>query len=269
MQLICPVCQQLLNHMPHANALQCENNHSFDRAKQGYWNLLLVQNKRSKDPGDNPTMIMARSHFLNAGHYQPVSDALNALAKKYTHAKANIIDLGCGEGYYTEALKKTLPDAQILGLDISKHAIKQACKRPTSIEWLVGSSAKLPVPEHSTDLAVIVFSRILSEPLYKALNDDGHIIIAYPGPRHLYSLRECIYKEVRDTHSSPEKHLGDQFERIDEMHVEYPIEINDPEMLNNLLMMTPHGQRAANSLTDVQRFSTTVDINLAVFKKSV
>lgn len=268
MQLTCPVCEQLLKHITDNNVLQCENSHSFDRAKQGYWNLLLVQNKRSKDPGDNPSMIAARSNFLNAGYYQPVSDALNTLAKQYTPAHANVIDLGCGEGYYTQALEKTVPDANILGLDISKHAIRQACKRATEIEWLVGSSAKLPVPDKSVDLAVIVFSRILGEPLLKSLKESGHVVIAYPGNRHLLSLRERIYDTVRDTNSNPEKHLGDHFERVDDIHVEYPLEITSNAALNNLLMMTPHGQRAANTLTDIEHFSTTVDIHLAVFRKT-
>ena len=268
MQLICPVCQDTLSLDEQQKTLRCDNNHSFDRAKQGYWNLLLVQNKRSKDPGDNPEMIAARSNFLNAGYYAPVSDTLNELAQQYTGVEPNIIDLGCGEGYYTVALQKALDQADILGLDISKHAIKAACKRSKSITWVVGSSANIPAEAQSLDLAVIVFSRILGEPIAKTLKEDGHLIIAYPGERHLYSLREAIYDEVRETDSSPESALGDLFERIDERRVHFEIELNSRDALHNLFMMTPHGQRAAKQLADYQQFTTEVDIHLAVFKKS-
>lgn len=268
MELICPVCQERLSLNEQQKTLRCDNNHSFDRAKQGYWNLLLVQNKRSKDPGDNPEMIAARSDFLNAGYYAPVSDTLNELARQYTDTNPSIIDLGCGEGYYTLALQNTLDQAEILGLDISKHAIKAACKRSKSITWVVGSSANIPTENQSLDLAVIVFSRILGEPIANALKEDGHLIIAYPGERHLYSLREAIYDEVRETDSSPESALGSQFERIDERRVHFEIELTSREALHNLFMMTPHGQRAAKQLADYQQFTTEVDIHLAVFKKS-
>jgi 23S rRNA (guanine745-N1)-methyltransferase len=268
MQLICPVCQEKLSLDEHQKSARCDNNHSFDRAKQGYWNLLLVQNKRSKDPGDNPEMIAARSNFLNAGYYAPVSEALNELAQHYTEDNPAIIDLGCGEGYYTVAMQNALNQAEMLGLDISKHAVKAACKRSKSITWVVGSSANIPTENQSIDLAVIVFSRILGEPIANALKESGHLIIAYPGERHLYSLREAIYDEVRETDSSPESALGSRFERIDERRVHFEIELNSREALQNLFMMTPHGQRAAKQLADYQQFTTEVDIHLAVFKKS-
>ncbi|MGB1172661.1 MAG: putative RNA methyltransferase [Marinobacterium sp.] len=268
MQLFCPVCEDLLSLDEQQKTLRCVNNHSFDRAKQRYWNLLLVQNKRSKDPGDNPEMIAARNNFLNAGYYAPVSNTLNELALQYTGSNPSIIDLGCGEGYYTVALQNALNQAEMIGLDISKHAIKAACKRSKSITWVVGSSANIPTQSQSLDLAVIVFSRILGEPIANALKEDGHLIIAYPGERHLYSLREAIYDEVRETDSSPESALGPLFERIDERRVHFEIELNSQDALHNLFMMTPHGQRAAKQLADHQQFTTEVDIHLAVFKKS-
>jgi 23S rRNA (guanine745-N1)-methyltransferase len=268
MQLICPVCEEKLSLSEQHKTLCCDNNHSFDRAKQGYWNLLLVQNKRSKDPGDNPEMIAARSDFLNAGYYAPVSETLNELALKHSDENPAIIDLGCGEGYYTVAMQNAFEQSEILGLDISKHAIKAACKRSKSITWVVGSSANIPTENQSIDLAVIVFSRILGDPIANALKEGGHLIIAYPGERHLYSLREMIYDEVRETVSSPESALGSNFERIDERRVHFEIELNSREALQSLFMMTPHGQRAAKQLADYQQFTTEVDIHLAVFKKS-
>ncbi len=39
-------------------------------------NLLPVQNKRSLDPGDSKEMVAARRRFLEAGHYQPIADAV-------------------------------------------------------------------------------------------------------------------------------------------------------------------------------------------------
>lgn len=45
-------------------------------AKEGYVNLLPVQHKRSRDPGDSAEMMQARRAFLDAGHYQPLREQL-------------------------------------------------------------------------------------------------------------------------------------------------------------------------------------------------
>lgn len=58
------------------NSYICPQRHQFDMAKEGYVNLLPVQHKRSRDPGDSAEMMQARRAFLDAGHYQPLRDAI-------------------------------------------------------------------------------------------------------------------------------------------------------------------------------------------------
>ena len=101
--LACPICSEPLNTVD--NGVVCPAGHRFDRARQGYLNLLPVQHKNSRDPGDNQAMVEARRDFLNAGHYAPVAKRLAQLAAGY--APRHWLDIGCGEGYYT---------AQILSL---------------------------------------------------------------------------------------------------------------------------------------------------------
>jgi 23S rRNA (guanine745-N1)-methyltransferase len=71
---ICPLDGKPLSL--NERSWHCDNNHSYDVAKQGYVNLLPVQNKRSKDPGDSKAMVQARREFLEQGHYQPLAQAL-------------------------------------------------------------------------------------------------------------------------------------------------------------------------------------------------
>ena len=128
--LACPVCQQTLQQQD--NNLRCSAGHSFDRAKQGYWNLLLSHKKKSKDPGDNAEMVQARRDFLDQGHYRQLSDQINQLVlNSLPETPSRILDMGCGEGFYTAALEQALSDAgredALIGLDISKHAVKSAC----------------------------------------------------------------------------------------------------------------------------------------------
>lgn len=51
--------------------------HTFDIARQGYINLLPVQNKRRKELGDSGEMIESRRNFLSKGFYNKVSSMIN------------------------------------------------------------------------------------------------------------------------------------------------------------------------------------------------
>lgn len=139
--LACPICSEPLNAVD--NGVVCPAGHRFDRARQGYLNLLPVQHKNSRDPGDNQAMVEARRDFLNAGHYAPVAKRLAELAAGY--APARWVDIGCGEGYYTAQIAEALPDADGYALDISKEAVKRACKRNPALTWLIASMARVPL----------------------------------------------------------------------------------------------------------------------------
>ena len=97
--LACPIDGLKLNK--EKQCYQCANGHSFDIAKQGYVNLLPVQHKKSKNPGDSKAMVQARTHFLNMGFYKPIADFLsNIIIQKINENSDNcIFDAGCGEGY--------------------------------------------------------------------------------------------------------------------------------------------------------------------------
>lgn len=274
MQLICPVCSADLALDTAGKNLRCEAGHSFDRAKQGYWNLLLVQSKRSKDPGDNPEMVAARTRFLDGHFYLPVVEGLCAALDTYLPHSAQIADLGCGEGYYTAALRQHRLsqgfDDQILGLDISKHAVRAAARRDKQITWCVGSSARIPLPDNSLDLALIIFSKVLSEPLERALKPGALLVIAYPTTKHLMSLRELIYDEVREKAFEPEQHLSADFKLETIVGQPFEIRLEGAEEIASLLAMTPHGQRVKEAkraeILATQSLTTGVDIRLALFR---
>lgn len=105
--LACPLCQAPLARLD--NGVACPAGHRFDRARQGYLNLLPVQHKNSRDPGDNQAMVEARRDFLDAGHYAPVARRLAELAAE--RQPQAWLDIGCGEGYYTAQIAQALPAA--------------------------------------------------------------------------------------------------------------------------------------------------------------
>ncbi|MBA6418586.1 putative RNA methyltransferase [Pseudomonas neustonica] len=237
-ELICPHCHDAL--LQTDRQWRCVNGHSYDQARQGYLNLLLVQHKNSKQPGDTPQMLSHRQAFLDAGHYQPVSDAINQLLVAETPAR--VLDMGCGEGYYTSRLASVLPQAQLAGLDISKDAILKACRRSKDIQWLVASSARLPVADQSLDAALCVFSPWSPEECVRTLRPGGKVLIVGPHGDHLMALREKLYDSV---HPTPEliKSLPDELHIVSQSTLRYALQVPADE-LANLIGMTPHGFRS-------------------------
>ena len=240
--LTCPLCHSLLN--PSDSGLSCVNRHSFDRARQGYYNLLPVQFKNSREPGDNPAMVEARRRFLDAGHYAPLAKRLAELAASYQ--PESWLDIGCGEGYYTQQIAEALPAADGYALDISREAVKQACRRNKQINWLVASMARIPLADASCDLLASVFSPLDWSEALRLLTPRGGLLRMGPTSEHLYELRQQLYDEVRDY--DDEKHLGLIPASMQLTHSEtlsFQLQLNSAEARADLLAMTPHGWRAS------------------------
>ncbi len=273
--LCCPVCRAALSASD--NNLRCDNGHSFDRARQGYWNLLLAHKKRSKNPGDSAEMVQARRAFLNEGHYQRLSEQVNALASELCQAEQpnNIVDMGCGEGFYTErlfsSLSEQMPALQLTGLDISKPAVRAACQRSKSIHWLVASGADMPLPDASVDLLLVMFSRLMPQPFADLVKPGGHLLLAWPGDNHLIELRQQIYQEVRSSGFDPTAQLDGLFSGEQIETVSYRFTLDNPDSIATLLEMTPHARRltaeAREKLLQQPQLALTLDVKLGVFRR--
>lgn len=272
--LTCPVCQNLLEL--NERQLRCENNHSYDQAKQGYFNLLLNTAKSSKQPGDNAAMVQARSAFLNGGHYQSISDTINQLAIDHllqnSADNSQILDLGCGEGYYTERLHTALGDHQInhefYGLDISKDAVKAACKRSKNINWLVANANHAPFKENSMHLIMNVFNRIMPKALAKLCHEDGRVFIASAGAYHLQQLKEAIYTTPKFVEFDAIAVMSDDFHHEHRHTLDFTMSLPE-ESTKHLLAMTPHTWRSSpeiqQGLMAQERLDLRVQINLDSF----
>lgn len=275
MSLICPLCQAKLQRDPQR--WHCSNRHSFDIAKQGYCNLLPVQNKRSKLPGDDKNMVLARKAFLNAGHYQPLSDALcqlltNSITTKET---LHIIDAGCGEGYYTRQLAQHLNRLGLkhhsTGIDISKFAVLEAAKADKNIDWLVANSKQLPVADHSQHILLSLFAPLTTEEFARCLKHEGLLLVASTGATHLIELRQQLYDTVNNDTLNTEAKLASHFSLVDSKEVQFQFTLNEATEKQQLLMMTPHYWKSSperqQRFTNQQALKLSADISLQIFKK--
>ena len=276
--LACPIDGNKLEQ--NDGQLVCENGHTFDIARQGYVNLLPVQHKRSKQPGDSKAMVLARTAFLNSGIYEPIANKLTEIisAQITTDKETCILDAGCGEGYYFDAIFRTLDEHKntnklsFIGLDISKDAIIQASKRNKQISWLVGTNRQPPIEDASVDIILCLFGFLSLDAFNKVLKPDGKIIIVDPGPEHLKELREIIYPEIKKSDkSNTSQNEIKGFALLKSEAVTFKAKITNNEKINQLLIMTPHFYRASKEgkqkAANLNKLDITINVIFKVLEK--
>ena len=297
-QFVCPYCQSPL--IVGAKTWLCDGTlndkktkHPFDVARQGYVNLLPVQNKKSKEPGDSQASIDARHRFLNQSFYQPLQQLIAKLVATKSEVSTQSdtqtwLDVGCGEGYYTGAIAEALATTEtnnpcLIALDISKPAVAttarvakqeqqlwyqlkadQSTAKTTVIYPMVASASHLPLVDKSIDGISTIFSPILPEEFARVLKSEGRLIIAKPDAGHLQSMREALFDEVRP-HDSDKflEELAPYFKEVATHKVSADL-VLDRQSLADLLTMTPYSYRAKAekreallASTERQPFQTT------------
>ena len=243
----CPSCDQalILQDDPQPRTYRCNNQHSFDLAREGYLNLLLPQHKRSRNPGDSDEMIRSRQRFLNAGYYEPLSDAIvAAVAKAASGPEQTVLDLGCGEGYYMQQLRMASATAstklKLLGMDISKFAVRLAAKRKMDARLAVDSVYNIPLFENRVDTAISVFSPISIEETARVLKPGGQLIMVGPGAEHLAGLTALIYEQsLPHGGNTAGLEKASQFNLLEQIEIKQTIDVTGSDILD-LLKMTPY-----------------------------
>jgi len=277
--LACPLDGEPL-HL-EGGTWRCASNHSFDVAKQGYVNLLPVQQKRSTDPGDSKAMVAARQRFLAAGEYAPIAEALSQAVVSHadqTQAETYCcLDAGCGEGYYLRQLAHNVPESQalsLLGLDISKWAVQSAAKQDDKqapiCRWVVGSNAQLPIQSASVDSVLCMFGFPVYSEFARVLKTGGQLIQVDAGPQHLRELRNIIYPTLKPTREK-ETNVPEGFARRASEQICYAISLEGGDVIRDLLTMTPHLYRASaegrEKAAALDQLTLTIDAQLTVWER--
>lgn len=237
MDLICPICGKPLEK--HEKEYRCEARHSFDIARQGYINLLTVQQKRSLHPGDTREQVLSRRAFLETGTYAPIAKALCDTAEAL-QAKGPILDVGCGEGYYSAQLAQSM-DSELTGLDISKEAVRCAAGKYKNARWICGTAAHLPVESGSAGMVTSLFALTMPEEFHRVLKKDGYYFQVLAAEDHLLGLKTIIYPELLNKPKATVPELPG-FELVRSIPIRFDFTV-EGEQVGNLLSMTPHAYR--------------------------
>ena len=266
--LVCPICANKLELFP--SRVACERGHSFDRSRYGYYNLLIG---RGGAHGDNKDMVLARREFLSYGYYSPLSLLVSQLVAKYTEQGGSVIDLGCGEGYYTSAVENALyerdGESSVYAYDISKEAVTEVCKRNKRIHLAVFGSYHMPVADSSVNTAIKMFSPLAKEETYRVLSEGGIFIMAIPAEEHLYELKCALYDTPYK--NTPSDTAIEGFTLLEDIPLKYKMSLDTGDKIRSLFMMTPYAYRTKPEskarLLSMDRLECTADFRVFVYKK--
>ncbi len=259
--LICPNCRRPLQK--DEKTYHCDAGHSFDIARNGYTNLLVHTQKKT---GDNEMMVKARDEFFKKDPYRCLKETIVALVCKYQPQV--IVDAGCGEGYYTNAVAEAV-NGRVYGFDMSKHALKKASRDSKRVAYFAANLFYLPLEDQSVDLLYSVFAPLAMAENARVLKNGGIFIKAGPGPRHLYGIKEIVY----DTpYLNPLKAVEHpDFILVDELMVKDVIELSGDD-IRNLFEMTPYTHSSPRAgkerLYALDHLKTEIEFRIEILQRT-
>lgn len=252
----------------------CDAGHSFDRARQGYVNLLRPTRLR----GDSAEMLRARRRFLATGWYAPLAEALIQQIGAWLAgdgaalplASRALLDLGCGEGSYLRRIAEALGEPlaaqgwRLYGLDLAKDAIRMAAggARPAQsipTTWVVASArARLPFADAGVGALLDIFAPRAAEEFARVVAPGGLLLVAAPLAEHLAEARAAL-PWLLSPQPDKDERLRATLESAFALEETRPVSFTlalDAAALTDLARMTPHRAAEPAALEDAARAAT-------------
>ena len=189
---VCPICQENLTLVE--SSLKCDHRHSFDLAKFGYVNLAPQIKQSANYDKEN---FQNRQQILEAGFYQNILKGISDILATKLSAKT-VLDIGCGEGFYSRKLQESHSDKTFYAFDISKDSVQIAAKSEPNwaVNWFVGDLARLPIKDVSMDILLDIFSPANYGEFHRVLSKDGILIKVIPTKNHLKEIRQMVQDQL-------------------------------------------------------------------------
>ena len=233
----CPICQENLTLVE--SSLKCCNRHSFDLAKFGYINLAPQIKQSANYDKEN---FQNRQQILEAGFYQAILEAVSDLLAS-SKTTTTILDIGCGEGFYSRKLQESHSEKTFYAFDISKDSVQIAAKSEPNwaVNWFVGDLARLPIKDGSMDILLDIFSPANYGEFRRVLSKDGILIKVIPTENHLKEIRQKVQDQLTNKDYSNQdikNHFQEHFTILSSQTASLTKTITT-EQLQSLLSMTP------------------------------
>ncbi|WP_081510332.1 methyltransferase domain-containing protein, partial [Streptococcus pneumoniae] len=218
---------------------KCCNRHSFDLAKFGYVNLAPQIKQSANYDKEN---FQNRQQILEAGFYQAILDAVSDLLAS-SKTTTTILDIGCGEGFYSRKLQESHSEKTFYAFDISKDSVQIAAKSEPNwaVNWFVGDLARLPIKDANMDILLDIFSPANYGEFRRVLSKDGILIKVIPTENHLKEIRQRVQDQLTNKEYSNQdikEHFQEHFTILSSQSASLTKTIT-AEQLQALLSMTP------------------------------
>lgn len=270
---VCPVCKGRLKE--NKFGYSCKKGHRFDTAAQGYVNLLSAKHA-PESAGDNPMMIKARTDFLELNAYRKLAETVAEIIAKRTCAAdaPEVLDCGCGEGYYTNIYAARNPKANVYGMDLSKSGVKHAASKArelglANVRFAAASCFELPFADRSADLIVCTFAPVSNDEYARVLKKGGSLVIVCPSPKHLFELKSVIYD--KPYLNQPNDYKLKNFAPADSVRIEYQAHLPSQKAIADLFTMTPYYYKSPKEgverLEKLAELDVTCGFDILVFRK--
>lgn len=255
--IICPVCGEELKE--DGRSLRCEKGHCFDRAKEGYVNLIAGTHKKGSLIGDNRDMALSRRAFLEKGYFDSLVQELVSVIKEKSLSCPTVLDICCGEGYYSHKIKEAV-SCEMYGFDISKEMVRLAAKRRNGCEYFVANLSRIPMKDKSADIAFHLFAPFHEKEFSRIMKDGGTLITVVAGENHLFELKEILYDMP---YKNDEKPPETQKLKVKEKRkVTRKVHLSSKEDINALFEMTPYYYRTSDK--DKAKLSAYDELDVTV-----
>ncbi len=233
----CPICQENLTLLE--TNFKCCNRHSFDLAKFGYVNLAPQIKQSANYDKEN---FQNRQQILEAGFYQAILDAVSDLLAS-SKTTTTILDIGCGEGFYSRKLQESHSEKTFYAFDISKDSVQIAAKSEPNwaVNWFVGDLARLSIKDANMDILLDIFSPANYGEFRRVLSKDGILIKVIPTENHLKEIRQRVQDQLTNKEYSNQdikEHFQEHFTILSSQTASLTKTIT-AEQLQALLSMTP------------------------------
>ena len=262
--LICPVCKKTL--VLTEKTAKCENGHSFDRASEGYFNLIRNAKPLS---GDSPEAVTARKLFLSGGYYANLSEYLCKAVSSVSNESSVICDICCGEGYYTSNIANTADFGEFYGFDLSKRAIRYAAKAADPVQFFIANISEIPLADESVDIITHLFAPVNEKEFQRILKPNGVFIHVFPGKSHLWQMKKALYDVPYENDEKPDVSADFKLVCSERLKSEITLAKNDIE---NLFKMTPYFYRtpkqAQERLLLLDELKTETEFIVNIYRNS-
>ena len=257
----CPICQENLTLVE--SSLKCNNRHSFDLAKFGYVNLAPQIKQSANYDKEN---FQNRQQILEAGFYQAILEVVSDLLAR-SKTSTTVLDIGCGEGFYSRKLQESHSDKNFYAFDISRDSVQIAAKSEVNwaVNWFVGDLARLPIKDASMDILLDIFSPANYGEFKRVLKENGLLIKVIPTENHLKEIRQKVQDQLTNkgySNQDIKNHFQEHFTILSSQTASLTKTITT-EQLQALLSMTPllfHVDQSKIDWSDLTKITIEAEI---------